>query len=270
MQAIRRDRRELLRSTIAERSRLVAAIRRASVRRVRVLPSRSNSRSCSTRSSFGCNSSGNLAHLVEEEGAAMGQLKAAEALRNGAGKGAFFVPEEFAFEQAGGDGGTVERHEGLCAAPLSRWMARASTSLPVPVSPNRSTVASVGATVSIAWRTRRSAALVPMISENLLSLRPHAAASGSLRPAYSCLAPSGGAVQRLRDRGEQVFVVQRFREEFEGPGFHSAHRHGDVAVTGDENNGHRRLVLRQFLLQLQPTQAWQPHIEHQTSGPSGG
>jgi len=55
-------------------------------------------------------------------------------------------------------------------------------------------------------------------------------------------------VQRLRDRGEQVLVVKRFREEFEGPGFHGAHRHGDVAVTRDENNGHRCLVLGQFLL----------------------
>src|SRR5262245_23600488 len=64
-----------------------------------------------------------LAHLVEEEGAALGQLKAAEALRHGAGKGAFLMAEEFAFEQAGGDGGTVERHEGLrppCAKRMDR------------------------------------------------------------------------------------------------------------------------------------------------------
>src|SRR5215471_14173683 len=53
----------------------------------------------------------------------MGQLKAADALRNGAGKGAFLMAEEFAFEQAGGDGGTVELHEGLrppCAERMDR------------------------------------------------------------------------------------------------------------------------------------------------------
>jgi hypothetical protein len=43
----------------------------------------------------------------------VGQLKAAEALRQGVGKRAFLVPEEFAFQQAGGDGGTVQFHEGL-------------------------------------------------------------------------------------------------------------------------------------------------------------
>src|SRR6267154_2627075 len=44
--------------TIASRSRLVAAIKRASVRSVRELPSRSNSLSCSTRRSLVCNSRG--------------------------------------------------------------------------------------------------------------------------------------------------------------------------------------------------------------------
>src|SRR5882724_819983 len=44
--------------TIASRSRFVAAIKRASVRSVRELPSRSNSLSCSTRSSLVCNSRG--------------------------------------------------------------------------------------------------------------------------------------------------------------------------------------------------------------------
>jgi len=44
--------------TIASKSRFVAAIRRASVRSVRELPNRSNSLSCSTRSSLVCNSRG--------------------------------------------------------------------------------------------------------------------------------------------------------------------------------------------------------------------
>src|SRR5262249_24889321 len=45
-----------------------------------------------------------------------------------------------------------------------RWRARATSSLPVPVSPVRSTVASVGATVSTASSTRLSTALSPTIS----------------------------------------------------------------------------------------------------------
>ena len=45
--------------------------------------------------------------------APVGQLEAADALRDGAGEGAFLVAEELAFEQAGGDGGAVELDEGV-------------------------------------------------------------------------------------------------------------------------------------------------------------
>ena len=47
---------------------------------------------------------------------------------------------------------------------LIRWMARATNSLPVPVSPRINTFASVGATTSTCRRTRFRAALVPTIS----------------------------------------------------------------------------------------------------------
>jgi hypothetical protein len=55
-------------------------------------------------------------------------------------------------------------------------------------------------------------------------------------------------VQGLRDSVEQGLVVERFREEVERPGFHGAHRHRNIAMPGEENNGHRHLALRQFLL----------------------
>jgi hypothetical protein len=64
---------------MAFRSRLVAAIRRASARRVRALPS-----------------------LVQKERALVGQLEAAQALAHRPRKGPFLVPEELAFEQARG------------------------------------------------------------------------------------------------------------------------------------------------------------------------
>jgi len=37
-------------------------------------------------------------------------------------------------------------------------------------------------------------------------------------------------------------------------------------MTGEENNGQLHLALRQFLLQLQPAQARELDIEHQTAG----
>ena len=59
----------------ASRSRLVAAIRRKSTRTGRVPPTRSNSRSCSARSSLACSVERQLADLVEEKRAAVGQLR---------------------------------------------------------------------------------------------------------------------------------------------------------------------------------------------------
>ncbi len=53
---------------------------------------------------------------------------------------------------------------------LKEWMARAISSLPVPVSPQMSTTESVGATVSTCSSTRRSARLCPTISAKLYSV----------------------------------------------------------------------------------------------------
>ena len=49
-----------------------------------------------------------------------------------------------------------------------RWMARATSSLPVPVSPVMSTVASVAATLSTRDRVSRNAFEAPTISSNML------------------------------------------------------------------------------------------------------
>ncbi len=51
--------------------------------------------------------------------------------------------------------------------PLALWMARATSSFPVPVSPLISTVESVGATLSTAWNTCFIVLLAPTISPTL-------------------------------------------------------------------------------------------------------
>ena len=84
---------------------------RTSILTVFELPTGSNSPSCRTRSSFVCVSSGKLAHLVEEQRAAVGQLESADAPLSRAGERAFHVAEQFAFDQARGDGAAVELHE---------------------------------------------------------------------------------------------------------------------------------------------------------------
>src|SRR5437016_2825891 len=60
-----------------------------------------------------------LAHLVEEQGAPVGHLEAADLLSDGAGEGAPLVPEELALEQTRRNGGAVELHERAVAAVAS-------------------------------------------------------------------------------------------------------------------------------------------------------
>ena len=56
---------------------------------------------------------GDLADLVEEQGAAVGELEAAGPARHGAGEGAALVAKQLAFDQAGRDGRAVDLDEGL-------------------------------------------------------------------------------------------------------------------------------------------------------------
>jgi hypothetical protein len=57
-----------------------------------------------------------VADFVEEERAAVGRLEPARLGRERAGERAFLVAEEFALDQAFGEGAAVHRHEGLAAA----------------------------------------------------------------------------------------------------------------------------------------------------------
>ena len=91
------------RATSASRSRLVAATKRTSIGRGRRPPTRSTSRSSSTRSSLTCERQRQLADLVEEHRAAVGRLEQARLGLHGAGEGALLVPEQLALEQRLGE-----------------------------------------------------------------------------------------------------------------------------------------------------------------------
>ena len=66
------------------------------------------------------------------------------------------MAEQLALEELGRDRRAVDRHERRCRARRPcRWIARATSSLPVPVSPRISTVASLSASRPIAFCTSR-------------------------------------------------------------------------------------------------------------------
>ena len=65
---------------------------------------------------LGLGGGGHVADFVQEKGATIALLKFADALHGGAGEGAAFVTEEFAFEELFGDGGAIDSEERLGAA----------------------------------------------------------------------------------------------------------------------------------------------------------
>ena len=100
----------------ASRSLLVAAISRTLTLIGCVPPSRSISRSCSTRSSLTCVAGRQLADLVEEQRAAVGQLELALLGGLGVGEGARLVAEQLRLDQLLGQRAAVHLHVGLVGA----------------------------------------------------------------------------------------------------------------------------------------------------------
>ena len=118
-----------------------------------LLPRRRSLRSSRTRSSLAWVATRHLADLVEQERAAVGQLEAAGAALEGAGERALLVAEDFAFDQAfRGCAAQLMATKGLRLRGLRSWMVRATSSLPVPLSPVMRTEAVLGATSSMRWK----------------------------------------------------------------------------------------------------------------------
>src|SRR5262249_32197844 len=67
----------------------------------------------------------NIADFVEKNGAPVRQFESADSLSDGAGEGAFFMPEQFAFQQARRNCRTVYLHQSSFA-PRAEIMNRAS------------------------------------------------------------------------------------------------------------------------------------------------
>ena len=100
--------------------------------------------------------------LVEEDGAGVRRLEPAGAVLDGAGERALDVAEQLAFEQALGQGPAVDADVRAGRRGLRSWMARAISSLPVPVSPTIRTHARDGATRRVVRATSRIAAPEPI------------------------------------------------------------------------------------------------------------
>ena len=158
-------------STIAARSRLVAAIDadvdldRLCCRQAARTPLLKHAQQ------LGLHLERDIADLVEEERAAVGELEAAHFCAIAPVNAPFSWPNSSLSSSAGGHRGAVDLDEGAIA-PAAALVDRArNSSLPVPVSPRTSTVEPVGATTSTSSSTWRSAPLSPTIESKWCSLR---------------------------------------------------------------------------------------------------
>ena len=103
-------------------------------------PTGRTSPSCSTRSSFACNAERRLGDLVEEERAAVGDLEEALAVADRAGERAAPWPKSSLSRSLPRARRSSPRRRACRGAGSRRGCARATSSLPVPVSPSMSTV----------------------------------------------------------------------------------------------------------------------------------
>ena len=157
----------------------------------------------------------------------------------GAGERPLLVAEELALDQVLGDGGAVDLHKGAGEpGGCRRWMARATSSLPVPFSPVMSTQASVGATRSgSAPGAGGSARSPPMISGG----------GGLLAQPPVFLGQAGPSSSPLRTGQEEPFRREGLFDEIIGP--QAGGLHGrlempwpDIMMTGRRGRASRILT----------------------------
>jgi hypothetical protein len=84
--------------------------------------------------------------------------------------------------------------------------------------------------------------------------------------AFISLPPLAIALQCVGDGVKQVLVAERLGQEIDRARFHGPHRHGDVAMRGDEDDGYLNIGFDQLALKIEAASLWQPDVEHEAAG----
>lgn len=89
---------------------------------------------------LGLERQGHVADFVEQQGSAIRGIEQPGTIALGTGKGALAVAEQLAFQQVSGNAAQFCTTNACARRGPYSWIARATTSLPVPVSPCSNTV----------------------------------------------------------------------------------------------------------------------------------
>ena len=133
-------------------------------------------------------------------------------------------------------------------------MVRATSSLPVPLSPRISTVMSVSATCSMMSRTSRIFGLSPR-EQQQLGLAARAS------PQQLDLLLEGALLQRLLEGELELFHLEGLAQEVGGPEPHGLDDVPGLAVAREHHHRHLGQALLELAQRLEPVHARQHHVE---------
>jgi len=181
-----------------------------------------------------------VAHFVEKQGAPLGLLDAAAAGRGGAGEGPLLVAEELALQQPAGIAVQFTTTKGRALRRLARWIERATSSLPVPVSPRIRTVESTPARPAMVCRRTAMGGEPPTGGRRRRGAPRAGGGEPEPPPARRRAAP-----------GPAARPGPRFGQVLEGAEPDRFHRRGDGAVGGHDDERQLRGALPHRLQQLE-------------------
>ena len=136
------------------------------------------------------------------------------------------------------------------------WMARATSSLPVPLSPRTSTVESVGATRSM---RPQHFGLHPGAPRQDAAEGRRAGCVGAQRDVVAKELP---LLRRLADDDVQLFDLGRLGQVVVGAELHGLHRGGDVLEAGHHDHLRRLRDRRQLAQDVDALLLRHPHVEN--------
>src|SRR3954447_26416235 len=73
------------------------------------------------------------------------------------------------------------------------------------------------------------------------------------------------ALDRSRDRIEQILVAKWLGQEIDGTGFHGSHRHRNISMSSDKYNRNSNVGLCQLDLEIETAQSGQADIEYEAA-----
>ncbi len=193
---------------------------------------------------------GHIADLVEEQGAALGLLETAAALRLGAGEGAAFVAEQFGFEEVLGNRRRVDGDERLVGpravavqGARDQFLAAARFAGDQHGGVRQSQTADGAEDFLHGWR----------LAENLRH-----------QPLFLfCTTLVHGFIDRPPDQLDRLIDVEGLGQIFEGTALEGGDRALQIGIGGHDDDRDGREAGLHFLQQLQPRLAGHADVGHQ-------